>query len=73
MTGYGGTTQQSLEALGFAHAIIRDVRFNAAIQPDLKWHFKGPDKPVSVAPGEEVLIYYTATNLADANHWHLDI
>ncbi|MGB0180952.1 MAG: cytochrome c oxidase assembly protein [Candidatus Puniceispirillales bacterium] len=66
VTGYGGTTQQSLEAPGAsAHAIIRDVRFNAATQPDLKWHFKGPDKPVSVAPGEEVLIYYTATNLAD--------
>lgn len=66
VTGYGGTTQQSLEAPGAsAHAIIRDVRFNAAIQPDLKWHFKGPDKPISVAPGEEVLIYYTATNLAD--------
>jgi cytochrome c oxidase assembly protein subunit 11 len=66
VTGYGGTTQQSLEAPGAsAQAIIRNVRFNAATQPDLKWHFKGPDKPVSVAPGEEVLIYYTATNMAN--------
>ena len=66
VTGYGGTTQQSLEAPGAATgAIIRDVRFNATVQPDLKWHFKGPDKPVSVAPGEEVLIHYTATNLSD--------
>jgi cytochrome c oxidase assembly protein subunit 11 len=66
VTGYGGTTQQSLEAPGAATgAIIRDVRFNATTQPDLKWHFKGPDKPVSVVPGEEVLIYYTATNLSD--------
>lgn len=66
VTGYGGTTQLSLEAPGApAGAIIRDVRFNATIQPNLKWDFRGPEKPVSVAPGEEVLIHYTATNLSD--------
>ena len=66
VTGYGGTTQESLAAPGAAAgAIIRDVRFNASTMPDLKWHFAGPEKPVSVAPGEEVLIHYTATNISD--------
>lgn len=66
VTGYGGTTQVSLEAPGgAAGAIVRDVRFNASTMPDLKWHFAGPQTPVSVMPGEEVLIHYTATNLSD--------
>jgi cytochrome c oxidase assembly protein subunit 11 len=66
VTGYGGTTQVSIQAPGSsAGAILREVRFNAHTQPDLKWQFSGPQKPVQVAPGEEVMIHYTATNLGD--------
>ena len=66
VTGYGGTTQVSISAPGSSvGAPMREVRFNAHTQSNLNWQFSGPQKPVRIAPGEEVIIHYTATNLGD--------
>ena len=67
VTGYGGTTQV---ALSQAEAVVADhpvkVRFDANISRDLNWRFEAVDAPVTLNPGEEVVINYRATNLGDA-------
>ena len=64
VTGYGGTTQVVTEN---ADAIIIDhpvkVRFDANVNPSLNWRFEPVDAPVTLNPGEEVVINYRATNL----------
>ena len=66
VTGYGGTTQVVTEN---ANAIIIDhpvkVRFDANVNPSLNWRFEAVDAPVTLNPGEEVIISYRATNLGD--------
>ena len=66
VTGYGGTTQVVTEN---ADAIIIDhpvkVRFDANVNPSLNWRFEAVDPPVTLNPGEEVIINYRATNLGD--------
>ena len=66
VTGYGGTTQVVTEN---ADAIIIDhpvkVRFDANVNPSLNWRFEAVDAPVTLNPGEEVIINYRATNLGD--------
>lgn len=66
VTGYGGTTQVVTEN---ADAIIIDhpvkVRFDANVNPSLNWRFEPVDAPVTLNPGEEVIINYRATNLGD--------
>lgn len=66
VTGYGGTTQISGEA---AVEILPDhpvrVRFDANTNPALNWRFEAVDAPVTLNPGEEVVINYRATNLGD--------
>ena len=66
VTGYGGTTQVVTEN---ADAIIIDhpvkVRFDANVNPSLNWRFEAVDAPVTLNPGEEVIISYRATNLGD--------
>ena len=67
VTGYGGTTQV---ALARAETVVPDhpvkVRFDANISRDLNWRFEAVDAPVTLNPGEEVVINYRATNLGDA-------
>ncbi|NBR01716.1 MAG: cytochrome c oxidase assembly protein [Alphaproteobacteria bacterium] len=67
VTGYGGTTQV---ALAQAETVVPDhpvkVRFDANISRDLNWRFEAVDAPVTLNPGEEVVINYRATNLGDA-------
>ena len=66
VTGYGGTTQVSGDA---AVEILPDhpvrVRFDANTNPALNWRFEAVDAPVTLNPGEEVVINYLATNLGD--------
>ena len=65
-TGYGGTTQVTGDA---AVEILPDhpvrVRFDANTNPALNWRFEAVDAPVTLNPGEEVVINYRATNLGD--------
>jgi len=67
VTGYGGTTQvtaQSADGVVVNHPV--KVRFDANVNPALNWRFEPVDAPVTLNPGEEVVINYRATNLGDA-------
>jgi len=67
VTGYGGTTQVSLtqaEQVVLNHPV--KVRFDANVSRDLNWRFEAVDAPVTLNPGEEVVINYRATNLGEA-------
>lgn len=63
VTGFGGTTQVSeSEAPGAsADGVIREVRFNRHVTPDLDWTVE-PPASVRIVPGEKVIINYIATN-----------
>jgi cytochrome c oxidase assembly protein subunit 11 len=67
VTGYGGTTQVTKTQ---AEAVVADhpvkVRFDANASRALNWRFEAVDAPVTLNPGEEVVINYRATNLGDA-------
>ena len=67
VTGYGGTTQVTKTQ---AEAVVADhpvkVRFDANTSRALNWRFEAVDAPVTLNPGEEVVINYRATNLGDA-------
>ena len=66
VTGYGGTTQVTDTA---ADAVVPNhpikVRFDANTNPALNWRFEAADAPLTLNPGEEVVINYRATNLGD--------
>ena len=66
VTGYGGTTQVTDIA---ADAVVPNhpikVRFDANTNPALNWRFEAVDAPLTLNPGEEVVINYRATNLGD--------
>ena len=64
VTGYGGTTQVSPDtAKRVVPGHLINVRFDANVNKALKWSFESVDKPVSVNPGEDVIINYRATNI----------
>lgn len=67
VTGYGGTTQVAASNgdVVIANHPIK-VRFDANVNPALNWRFEAVDAPVTLNPGEEVVINYRATNLGDA-------
>ena len=67
VTGYGGTTQVSNDAathIVAGHPIT--VRFDANVNRALAWKFVPVDPPVTLNPGEEIVINYRATNIGDA-------
>ena len=67
VTGYGGTTQVSNDAathIAAGHPI--SVRFDANVNRALAWEFAPVDRPVTLNPGEEIVINYRATNIGDA-------
>ena len=67
VTGYGGTTQATDEAATHVvagHPIT--VRFDANVNRALDWKFVPVDRPVTLNPGEEVVIHYRATNNGSA-------
>ena len=66
VTGYGGTTQvvtENTDAIIIDHPV--KVRFDANVNPSLNWRFEPVDAPVTLNPGEEVVINYRATNLGN--------
>ena len=67
VTGFGGTTQIAAQAPAQVPMNLEpvNVRFDANVNPKLPWKFEAVTKPVSLRPGEEVTVYYRATNLAD--------
>ena len=67
VTGFGGTTQVATAAPQQVPANIApvNVRFDANVNPKLPWKFEAVTKPVNLKPGEEVTVYYRATNMAD--------
>lgn len=72
VTGFAGTTQQSKKAAD--HVVTSrtiTVRFNADTQPDLPWKFLPDQREVTLHPGEQKLVSYTAQNLTnEATHGH---
>ena len=64
ITGYGGTTQVTENT---STAIILDhpltVRFDANVNRALNWKFEPINKPITINPGEEIVVDYRATNL----------
>ena len=66
VTGFGGTTQVSVQAPGVsAGAGMRQVAFNAHVSPELKWDVAAPKLASDVLPGDEIVINYIATNTTD--------
>lgn len=67
VTGFGGTTQVAAAPTVAPKPDARVIRvtFDATVNSGLPWAFT-PEKPyVDVRPGEQMLIHYRATNLAD--------
>lgn len=66
ITGIGGTTQRAASA---PDAIIAErqikVRFDANVNGALPWRFEPVEREVVVRPGEQVLVFYRATNRSD--------
>ena len=66
VTGYGGTTQVTNNAATYiiaGHPIT--VRFDANVNRALAWKFVAVDPPITLNPGEEIVINYRATNISD--------
>ena len=42
-----------------------NVRFDANVSKGLDWEFKSPDKPISLLPGIQKIVYYSAKNLSN--------
>jgi cytochrome c oxidase assembly protein subunit 11 len=63
-TGLGGTTRRADQAPGAVAGQI-GVRFDANVNPGLKWKFEPDQEVVRIAPGAKTQISYTATNLTD--------
>ena len=64
VTGYGGTTQVSSNAA--THVVSNrpiTVRFDANVNRALEWKFEPVDRPVTISPGEEVIVNYRAMNI----------
>ena len=66
VTGYGGST--NIAAMAPGH-IVADrqitVKFDANLARGMAWDFRPAQRQVSVAAGEESLVFYVATNPTD--------
>lgn len=65
VTGYGGTTQQALDAPGSVSERSVRVTFDATVNPSLPWRFRPAQRAVEVQVGEERLAFYEAENISD--------
>ncbi|HUN51059.1 MAG TPA: cytochrome c oxidase assembly protein, partial [Candidatus Sulfotelmatobacter sp.] len=64
-TGYGGTTVRVAEDSSKQAARAITVRFDTSIVPGMPWRFVPAQKQVTIHLGEQALVYFDATNLAD--------
>lgn len=64
VTGYGGTTRVADHAVQPNGRMIT-VRFDASLAKGLAWRFQPGQRRVDTHLGEQVLAFYTATNLSD--------
>lgn len=64
VTGYGGTTKVADHAATPTNRPIT-VRFDASKAKDLPWRFRPAQNKVETHLGEQVLVFYTATNTSD--------
>lgn len=65
VTGYGGATGVAAAAPGAASGRVVVVRFDASTAKGLGWRFQPAQRQVAARLGEDVLAFYTATNLSD--------
>jgi len=66
VTGYGGSTNVATMAPGHIVAARQiTVRFDANVGRGMPWDFSPVQREVSVAAGEEALVFYVATNPTD--------
>ncbi|MEP3116490.1 cytochrome c oxidase assembly protein [Nisaea sp.] len=65
VTGFGGTTQVADQDAAEILERTVTVRFNASVQPDLKWRFKPEQRAIETRVGETQLAFYEAVNLGD--------
>ena len=61
-TGFGGTTQRAAAAPKEVSDAVVTVRFDAETAPDLRWEFRPLVREVKARAGEQVEIFYRATN-----------
>ncbi|HEX2890186.1 cytochrome c oxidase assembly protein [Vineibacter terrae] len=63
-TGFGGTTQVAAVAPGRVLERKVTVRFDASRDGNLPWKFEPLQREVKVRLGEEMLVFYRATNVS---------
>lgn len=64
VTGFGGTTQTSVETPRSVSERVVTVRFNADTAGGMPWRFRPLQREMQVRVGETVLAYYEAENLS---------
>lgn len=65
VTGLGGTTQRAERP---SHVVLDrkvTVRFDANVSPKLGWTFEPVQRTIEVNLGENVLVFYRASNITD--------
>lgn len=65
-TGFGGTPIVADRLKGEVGERVMTVRFNADVSPALPWQFAPLQRSVNVRVGEEMLVFYRATNVSSA-------
>lgn len=65
VTGFGGTTQRADAAPDLILDRDMNVRFNADVGQGLGWKFQPVQRDVTVKVGQEMLVFYRATNVSD--------
>jgi cytochrome c oxidase assembly protein subunit 11 len=65
MTGFNGTTQRATKPSDTVLERVVTVRFDANVSGGLAWDFEPVQRTVDVKVGENVLVFYRATNRSD--------
>jgi cytochrome c oxidase assembly protein subunit 11 len=65
VTGLGGTTQKAEKPSEVVLDRIVTVRFDANVSPKLGWSFEPVQRTVEAHIGENMLVFYRATNTTD--------
>ena len=65
VTGFGGTTQRAIMPSDTVLDRIVTVRFDANVSPKLSWVFEPVQRTVDAHIGENMLVFYRATNTSD--------